>query len=45
MKQDLSSMKVAEENKPKEKQVNITPQQQYVATTTTADPKAEAWAC
>ena len=42
----LNSIKVANENKPKaeEKQVNINPQQQYVAPQQQADPKAEDWA-
>ena len=42
----LNSIKVANENKPKaeEKQVNINPQQQYVAPQQSADPKAEDWA-
>ena len=42
----LNSVKVAHENKPKaeEKQVNINPQQQYVAPQQQADPKAEDWA-
>ena len=42
----LNSIKVANENKPKaeEKQVNIIPQQQYVAPQQQADPKAEDWA-
>ena len=42
----INSIKVANENKPKaeEKQVNINPQQQYVAPQQQADPKAEDWA-
>jgi hypothetical protein len=42
----LNSIKVANENKPKaeEKQVNINPQQQYIAPQQQADPKAEDWA-
>ena len=42
----LNSIKVANENKPKaeEKQVNINPQQQYVAPQQQAAPKAEDWA-
>ena len=42
----LNSIKAANENKPKaaEKQVNINPQQQYVAPQQQADPKAEEWA-
>ena len=42
----LNSIKVANENKQKaeEKQVNINPQQQYVAPQQQADPKAEDWA-
>ena len=42
----LNSIRVANENKPKaqEKQVNINPQQQYVAPQQQADPKAEDWA-
>ena len=42
----LNSVKVANENQPKpqEKQVNINPQQQYVAPQQQADPKAEDWA-
>ena len=42
----LNSIKAANENKPKaeEKQVNINPQQQYVAPQQQADPKAEDWA-
>ena len=42
----LNSIKVANENKPKaeEKQVNINPQQQFVAPQQQADPKAEDWA-
>ena len=42
----LNSVKAANENQPKpqEKQVNINPQQQYVAPQQQADPKAEDWA-
>jgi len=42
----LNSIKVANENKPKaeDKQVNINPQQQYIAPQQQADPKAEDWA-
>ena len=42
----LNSVRAANENKPKaqEKQVNINPQQQYVAPQQQADPKAEDWA-
>ena len=42
----LNSIRAANENKPKaqEKQVNINPQQQYVAPQQQADPKAEDWA-
>ena len=42
----LNSIKAANENKPKaeEKQVNINPQQQYIAPQQQADPKAEDWA-
>jgi len=42
----INSIKVANENRPKaeEKQVNINPQQQYVAPQQPADPKAEDWA-
>ena len=42
----LNSVKVANEKQPKpqEKQVNINPQQQYVAPQQQADPKAEDWA-
>ena len=42
----LNSVKAANENQPQpqEKQVNINPQQQYVAPQQQADPKAEDWA-
>ena len=45
MKQELTLLKVANENKPKasERQVNINPQQQRMPQQQ-SDPKAEDWA-